>query len=330
MGEGAGEAMTGGQGHFIALSGGVGGAKLAYGLARVLPPEALTIVGNTGDDFVHLGLPISPDLDTLLYTLAGVNDPERGWGRADERWALFEALRAMGAPDWFQLGDKDVAVHILRRTLLDDGQSLSAVTRVLCERFGVAHALVPMSDDPVRTIVETEDGDLAFQDYFVARKCQPRVSGFRFAGAETARLSPGFDAALARADLAGIILCPSNPFVSLGPILALPGLRERLCETAVPVVAVCPVVGGAALKGPTAKMMTELGLAVDVVALAKLFDDFLDGLIVDKVDAGFLDAVAALSVRGMACPTIMQTSADKIAVARACLDFVGQLAAAGR
>lgn len=321
-----GEAVSHGKGHFIALSGGVGGAKLAYGLARVLPPEALTIVGNTGDDFVHMGLPISPDLDTLLYTLAGVNDPERGWGRADESWVLFDALQAIGAPGWFQLGDKDVAVHILRRAMLDDGLSLSAVTRALSERFGVAHPIVPMSDDRVQTIVETEDGDLAFQDYFVARRCQPRVSGFRFAGAETARFSPEFEAALVRDDLAGILLCPSNPFVSLGPILSLPGARARLSELAVPVVAVCPVVGGAALKGPTGKMMTELGLTVDPVSIVRLFGDFLDGLVVDDVDTGFLDGIAALSVRGMACPTVMRTSVDKVAVARACVEFVGQLA----
>lgn len=213
---------------YVALCGGVGGAKLAFGLAHALPPGELTIAVNTGDDFEHFGLLICPDLDTVVYTLAGIADAGKGWGRASESWLVQEELARLGGPTWFQLGDKDLALHLYRRSLLDGGNNLCGVTTALANTLGIKHTIVPMSNDPVRTIVETDEGALAFQNYFVARRCEPRVSGFRYEGAATARVSPALTAALNAPDLAGIILCPSNPFVSIGPILALPGMRDQL------------------------------------------------------------------------------------------------------
>ncbi|GIX32014.1 MAG: LPPG--FO 2-phospho-L-lactate transferase [Porticoccaceae bacterium] len=249
-------------GQILALSGGVGGAKLVWGLARVVAPERLAVVCNTGDDFVHLGLPICPDLDTVLYTLAGCADPERGWGVAGESWRVLERLGALGGPTWFRLGDLDLATHLRRAELLASGATLSEATAALARALGVAVAVLPMSDDPVATLVDTDEGTLPFQHYFVARRCEPRVGGFRFAGIDAARPQPRFLALLEDPTLAAVILCPSNPFVSLDPILALPGVRARLAACPAPVVAVSPIVGGRALKGPAAKMLAELGLPV--------------------------------------------------------------------
>src|SRR5688572_30189476 len=240
----------------LALAGGVGGAKLALGLAGVLPAEALTVLVNTADDFEHLGFSISPDLDTVMYTLAGVANPETGWGRRDESWTVMEALGALGGETWFRLGDKDLATHIERTRRLHAGETLSAVTRDLARRLGVSPALVPMSDDPVRTMVLTDQGELAFQDWFVRLRCGPAVRSVRFAGAETAAPHPVLRQLVG---LRGLIVCPSNPFVSVAPILALPGVRAEIERVAVPRVAVTPIVGGQAIKGPAAKMLAELG-----------------------------------------------------------------------
>jgi LPPG:FO 2-phospho-L-lactate transferase len=244
----------------IALSGGVGGAKLALGLSRVLPPGDLTVVANTGDDFEHLGLSISPDIDTLLYTLAGLDNPATGWGRRDESWNFMAALEALGGETWFRLGDRDLATHIERTRRLRAGESLSQITDDFRRRFGIAARILPMSDDPVRTRVKTKDGWLDFQPYFVRHRCEPVITAIEFAGAADARPQPELLAALADPALSAVIICPSNPFISIEPILALRGVRAALRDCAAPVVAVSPIIGGHAVKGPTAKMMQELGL----------------------------------------------------------------------
>lgn len=309
---------------FVAFSGGVGGAKLALGLSRVLPADALLIVGNTGDDFDHLGLRICPDLDTLVYTLGGVANPVQGWGVADESWRCMEALGRLGGPDWFRLGDTDLATHLYRSQRLRDGASLSVVTAELAAAFGITHRIVPMSDAPVATVVHTAGGPLAFQQYFVREQCQPAVTGFEFAGAAEASVQSQLAATLAAGPQA-IVLCPSNPFVSIDPILALPGLRQQLAQSAAPVVAVSPLVGGQAIKGPTAKMMHELGLALDVASIAKHYQGLLDGLVIDEQDRAQAAAVEALGLRVRVAPTIMQTEADKTALAQVVLDFVADL-----
>ncbi len=252
----------------LALAGGVGGAKLALGLAGVLPGDALTVVVNTADDFEHLGLAISPDLDTVMYTLAGVANPDTGWGRRDESWTVMEALGALGSETWFRLGDKDLATHIERTRRLRAGEQLSTITRDLAARLGVKSAMVPMSDDVVRTVVTTAVGELAFQDWFVRLRCEPIVRSVAFAGAKTAKPHA---ALLDLAGLRGLIVCPSNPFVSVGPIISLAGVRAALEGASIPRVAVTPIVGGQAIKGPAAKMLAELGHDVSALGVARYY-----------------------------------------------------------
>jgi LPPG:FO 2-phospho-L-lactate transferase len=303
-------------GPVLALSGGVGGAKLALGLCRILPPDTLTIVANTGDDFEHLGLAISPDLDTLLYTLSGNDNPELGWGRRGETWNFMTALEALGGETWFRLGDGDLATHVERTRRLHAGESLSAIIDDFRRRLGIIARLLPMSDDPVRTRLRTPDGWLDFQDYFVRLRCEPVISELDFAGAETARPYPDFLATLADPDLRAIVICPSNPFISIDPILAVPGIRAALRDCHAPVVAVSPIIGGKAVKGPTAKMMAELGLPVDAAAVAHHYRDFLDLYIADEEDAA---AVAGLDIPVVLTRTLMQSLADREALARTIL-----------
>lgn len=309
--------------HVLALCGGVGGAKLAFGLAAVLPPERLTIVVNTGDDFEHVGLAISPDIDTVVYTLSGLSDDVRGWGVAGETWQAIEQLGRLGEPDWFRLGDRDLAMHIARTRRLRAGETLSQVTADLARRLGIGPAIVPMSDDPVRTKVETEDGLLDFQRYFVAEQCRPAARAIGFAGAREARPSPGFSAALGRDDLGAVIVCPSNPYLSIDPLLALPGVRQQIAGLGVPRVAVSPIVGGLSIKGPTAKLMRELGASVDVVGVARHYQGLLDRLIIDEADIGEAAGVEALGIAVSTAPAIMRSQADRIALARATLAAAG-------
>jgi len=303
-------------GPVLALSGGVGGAKLALGLCRILPPDTLTIVANTGDDFEHLGLAISPDLDTLLYTLSGNDNPELGWGRRGETWNFMAALEALGGETWFRLGDGDLATHVERTRRLKAGESLSAIIDDFRRRLGIIARLLPMSDDPVRTRLRTPEGWLDFQDYFVRLRCAPVISELAFEGAETARPYPDFLATLADPDLRAIVICPSNPFISIDPILAVPGIRAALRDCHAPVVAVSPIIGGKAVKGPTAKMMAELGLPVDAAAVAHHYRDFLDLYIADEEDAA---AVAGLDIPVVLTHTLMQSLADREALARTVL-----------
>src|ERR1700722_11180487 len=268
----------------LALSGGVGGAKLALGLYRILPPDTLTVVANTGDDFEHLGLSISPDLDTLLYTLSCEANPELGWGRRSETWTFMEALEKLGGETWFKLGDGDLATHVERTRRLAAGESLSATIDGFCRHFGIAARILPMSDDKVRTRLDTDRGRLDFQDYFVRLRCEPAVRRLDFLGREAARPDPDFLAALADPALRAVVICPSNPFISIDPILTVPGVRDALRTCRAPVVAVSPIIAGKAVKGPTAKMMEEMGLTVDAGAVARHYQDFLDFYIVDEMD----------------------------------------------
>ncbi len=311
--------------HYLALCGGVGGAKLALGLARVLPPEALTIVVNTGDDFMHLGLHISPDIDTVVYTLGDLANPDLGWGRHDETWSFMATLEDLGGPTWFRLGDRDLAMHIERTRRLSQGQTLSEVTSRLAARLGIGPAIVPMSDDPVRTIVETDQGRLAFQDYFVARRCKPRVRRIVFEGAGTAEPAAAGRAALADPSLAGIIICPSNPWLSIDPILAVAGWREALLKRRVPVIAITPIVGGRAIKGPTAKIMGELGVAADTAAILDHYGGLIDGLISDEADA---PPAPRPGITLAQAPTVMRTLDDRMRLAEASLEFCRRLKAA--
>ena len=311
----------------LALAGGVGGAKLALGLAGVLPPEALTVAVNTADDFEHLGLTVCPDLDTVMYTLADVANPETGWGRRDESWTVMEALGPLGGETWFRLGDKDLATHIERTRRLRAGETLSSVTRDLSTRLGVKPAMVPMSDDPVRTMVTTDRGELAFQDWFVRLRCEPKVKSVRFAGAETAHANP---ALLDLADLRAIVVCPSNPFVSVAPILAVPGVQAALARTKAPKVAVTPIVGGQAIKGPAAKMLAELGHDVSALGVARYYKDWVDGFVLDAEDAGLVRDIEALGLRVQVADTMMRNDADKRRLAKQVLEFVDELAVGGR
>lgn len=308
----------------VALSGGIGGAKLALGLSHVLAPDDLTLVVNTGDDFVHLGLHISPDIDTALYTLAGLAHPQLGWGRADEGWAAMETLAQLGGPDWFRLGDRDLALHLVRTQALADGHTLSEVTAQLAEHLGVRVRVCPMSDDPVPTQVRTDEGVLDFQRYFVARRCEPQVQGLDYAGAAQARCPQAVLDALADPALETVVVCPSNPWLSLGPMLAIPALRAALQACPAPVVAVSPLVGGQAVKGPTAKIMQELGLPVSAAAVASFYGDLIDGYLLDERDA----AVAPnMPVPVRLADTLMTDLDDRIRVARAALTWARELRA---
>ncbi len=316
--------------HFVALSGGIGGGKLALGLSRILAAEELTIVANTGDDFVHLGLHIAPDLDTIMYTLAGVSNAETGWGRGGETWNFMAALKGLGGETWFNLGDKDLATHVERAERFRRGESLSQVTSALSRALGIEHAIVPMSDDPVRTIISTSDGDLAFQHYFVRERCEPRITAVRFDGAEAARPAPAFLQALEEADLTGVIICPSNPYVSIDPILALPGIQESLGSIAVPVVAVSPIIKGMAIKGPTAKMMAELGMEANVETVARHYRSLVDGMVIDDQDVSSRASVEAEGAVVGITNTIMNTLTDRENLAQYVIDFTRQLKRSGQ
>jgi LPPG:FO 2-phospho-L-lactate transferase len=303
----------------VALAGGVGGAKLAYGLAQTVPAKNLTIVVNTGDDFQHLGLSIAPDLDTVMYTLAGLANPATGWGIKDESWNLMAALARYRGPTWFQLGDRDLATHLLRTNWLHEGYPLTWITKELCQRLGIRCSILPMSDQPVRTIIQVDDGELAFQEYFVEKQCQPVVRGIRFDGFEQAQPSQEVINAIRNADI--IIFCPSNPLLSLDPILALPNLLRIIVASRAPKVGVSPIVKGAALKGPAAKIMTELGLEASVVGVANHLKHVLTGFVIDQVDEVHHEALTAMGLRTLVTATIMKDDEARIALAREVLEF---------
>lgn len=306
----------------VALCGGVGGAKLAFGLQKVLGSK-LHVVINMADDFEHLGLHVSPDLDTLLYTLGGLNDRQRGWGRAGESWNFMEALGQIGGETWFALGDRDLALHVERTRRLANGESLTQIAANVAKHFGIAAHLWPVTDDPIRTIVITPEEELAFQRYFVARRCEPAVRAIRFDCAEKARLAKGVEDVLQPEGLRMIVICPSNPFLSIDPLLAVPGLREALRAAGVPVVAVSPLIAGQAVKGPTRKIMDELGIQATTATIAAHYQGLIDGLI---VDAGDLPDCIGLDISVQAVPTLMTDDESKTRLAQDVLAFGDRLA----
>ena len=305
----------------VAITGGVGGAKLGLGLAKILGPDELTFIVNTGDDFEHLGFHISPDVDTLTYTLAEQVNLQTGWGRSDETWHFMDALETLGGETWFRLGDRDLALHTYRRQRLADGATLTEVTAGLCQRLGVTHTVLPMSNDPVRTQVHTPEGILAFQHYFVRDRCAPTVTGFEFAGIDDAAINPAVVAAL-NAGPSAIVICPSNPFVSVDPILELPGMRELLRAANAPIIAVSPIVGGQAIKGPTAKMMQELAVPATTDEIARHYQGLITGFVLDEQDAAAEDAVRGLGLATVVAQTVMITLDDRVGLARVVLDFI--------
>lgn len=305
-------------GHIVALSGGVGGAKLADGLLRVLPPDTLSVIVNTGDDFRHLGLHISPDVDTALYTLGGLANPETGWGRRDETWNFMRALEVLGGETWFRLGDGDLAMHVERSRRLATGDTLSRITADVARHLGIPAQILPMTDAAVRTRLHTARGLMDFQDYFVRNQCQPVVSGISFDGVHGAQASAAVLAALDAAELRAIIICPSNPYLSIDPILALPEIRERLRTSRVPVIAVSPLVGGKAVKGPTTKLMTELGLPQSALEIARHYEELIDGFVLDENDNV---PASRFNMPVMIFDTLMSTSSDRERVARETLKF---------
>jgi len=299
-----------------ALAGGVGGAKLASGLSQLLG-ERLTIIVNTGDDFEHLGLRISPDIDTVCYTLAGLSNPETGWGRANETWNALKTISALGGLDWFQLGDQDIGLHLERSYRLNQGQPLSKITQDFCQALKIQSNVIPMSDQEISTWVFTENEELPFQEYFVHQQCQPNVKGFRFEGADDAKPAPGVLEDIAEAEM--IVICPSNPWVSIGPILAIPGIFDALMDKQV--IAVSPIIGGKAIKGPAAKMYSELGFTPSALAVARQYTDFLSAFILDQIDQKMEKEVQKLGMQTYITDTIMKTNRDRIRLAKEVIEF---------
>lgn len=297
-----------------ALAGGVGGAKLAHGLAQILPPEDLTIIVNTGDDFEHLGLSICPDLDTVCYTLAGLANPETGWGRVNETWNTITNVEKLGGPNWFRLGDQDIATHLERTRRLKGGEPLSQITRDFCKAWGISHTILPMTDSPVRTIVDSDEGELAFQEYFVHRQCGPKVKGFRFDGVDVAEPAFGVREAVESAE--AIVICPSNPWVSVDPILRVIPLPKKK------IVAVSPIIGGKTVKGPAAKMYAELGIEPSALAVAEHYRGLLSGFVLDNVDAHLSDKIRT---RTLVTDTLMNSLTDRARLAMDVLNFIGSL-----
>ena len=302
-----------------ALAGGVGGAKLVDGLAHVLPPEDLTVVVNTGDDFEHLGLYICPDLDTICYTVAGMANPSTGWGRADETWQTMMNLKRLGGPTWFQIGDQDFATHIERTRRIRDNQPLSQIVREFCKIWGIKQTILPMSDQPVRTIVETDEGLLDFQEYFVHRECGPHVKGFKFVGIKAAKPAQGIFEAIDDAD--AIVICPSNPWVSIGPILSLVGMKSKIKSRKV--IAVSPIIGGHAVKGPAAKMYLELGIQPSAISVAQQYKGIATHFVLDKTDAMLQPDILRLNIKPFVTDTLMKTFKDRQQLALDVLNFMG-------
>lgn len=308
----------------LAICGGVGGAKLALGLYKILPACGLAVAVNTGDDFEHLGLSISPDIDTVLYTLAGLADPVRGWGRKDETWNFMESLRQIEEEKpWFRLGDRDLALHVARTHFLREGGTLSEFTSKTARAYGIDAGIFPMSNDCVRTVVDTDAGPLPFQRYFVERRCTPAVSALRFEGAEHAHPMAGLLGILSHPDLQAIVICPSNPYLSIDPILAVPGFRTALANAEAPIVAVSPIIGGQAVKGPTTKIMAELGVSANVASIAAHYRGLIDGLVVDAADEA---EAARLDCPTLVTSTLMKNLSDREGLARDVVAFAHRLA----
>jgi len=308
-------------GSVLALCGGVGGAKLALGLYRTLASGKLTIAVNTGDDFTHLGFRISPDIDTTVYTLAGIADPARGWGRNHETWNFMAAIEELGGETWFRLGDRDLAMHVERTASLKAGKTLTEFVAHAARKFGIDAQILPMTDNNLRTIVVTDEGELPFQRYFVERRCEPVVRALRFGGATQARPAQELLEALSDASLRAVVICPSNPYLSIDPLLAMPELRRAISRTNAPVIAVSPIIGGQAVKGPTAKIMTELGIPVTIQSIAAHYRGLIDGLVIDTSDA---QEEANLDIPVLSTKILMQDQPDRERLAEEVMAFAGE------
>jgi LPPG:FO 2-phospho-L-lactate transferase len=312
----------------VALAGGVGGAKLSHGLAQVLIPGGLTVIVNSGDDFEHLGLKICPDLDTVCYTLAGLANPQTGWGRSSETWNALESLAELGGPTWFRLGDRDLGTHLQRTELISRGWTLSQITKKFVRAWNLEQSVIPITDDVVPTMVETDEGLLPFQEYFVKQQCRPVVRGFRFNNVENSKPALGVLDAINGAKL--IVVCPSNPWVSIDPILAISGVREELLALAVPIIAVSPIIGGKAVKGPAAKMYSEMGFQPSALVVAEHYGDrlrggLLSGFVLDEVDRNMNAEIQYLGIRTLVTNTLMETNSDKRRLAKEVLEFGKEL-----
>jgi LPPG:FO 2-phospho-L-lactate transferase len=299
--------------------------KLLLGLVSFLPPDRLAAITNVGDDFTHLGLHISPDLDTVMYTLAGQVNTDTGWGRSEESWQFMKGLREFGAETWFNLGDRDLATHICRSEWLREGATLSEVTTRLCRRLGVTHDVVPATDDRLRTIIETSQGTLAFQHYFVREQCRPSVEAIHFEGAGEARPSPGAETWLSKRDLGAVIICPSNPYLSVDPILAVPRIKELLGALDAPIIAISPLIAGQAVKGPTAKIMRELGLPLTASAIARHYAGIVQGFVLDDRDETEAEIIEAMGIATLRTNILMLDDESKIRLAHEVVAFAETL-----
>jgi LPPG:FO 2-phospho-L-lactate transferase len=303
----------------VALSGGVGAAKFLSGLVRILPPEDLTVVVNTGDDFYWMGLYVCPDLDTITYTLANMADPQTGWGVRGDTYTVLDRLKALGCDDWFKVGDIDLATHLYRTEQLQNGTTLTAITGHIGRQNGIRCRILPMTDSSVPTLVHTDEGTLLFQDYFVRMRCEPSVISFTFHGIEKAVPAPGVLEALESAT--GIIICPSNPFISIGPILAVPGLREALCKAPAKVLAITPIIAGEAVKGPTATMLAQLGMKVSAASVASFYGELLDIFVLDHRDEKLQSEISAMGCYVRCADTLMNCDATRLGLARSVLEI---------
>ncbi len=307
-------------GDVVVLTGGVGGAKLVLGLMQVVEPRSIRAIVNVGDDFRHIGLAVSPDIDTLLYTLSGQANETQGWGLEGESWSFMKQLRTLGGPDWFALGDGDLALHVIRTARLAAGEPLSRITADFARSWGIEAAILPATDNAISTVVETDEGELEFQRYFVQQRCRPVVRNVRFSGVVNARPAPGVLDAIGDTNARAIIIAPSNPYLSIDPILAIPGIASALRAATAPVVGVSPIVGGKAVKGPTAKIMAEMGLSVTPPTIAAHYETLLDGFVMDM-----RDAPCSLPLPHVEADTLMVTLDDRACVAKAALDLADRL-----
>jgi len=307
----------------LVLCGGVGGAKLAYGLSKLTAPEEIVFLVNTGDDFIHLDLYISPDLDTVMYTLAGVNDPKKGWGVEEETWNALGSLKKYGLDTWFQLGDKDLATHIRRTQLLKEGLKLSEVTRNLSSQLGLKHKILPMSESPVQTMIQTDQGKLSFQEYFVKHKCVPKIENINFLESEVAEIPTALEELIRGNKFTGVIICPSNPYLSVDPILSIDKIKTFLLETKIPILAVSPIIDNDSIKGPTAKIMEEMKIEPSVDAIAAHYSGLINILVIDKKDKGNQANISSIDY--LVESIYMKNNEDKISLAKVCLEELRKL-----
>ena len=308
----------------LALCGGVGGAKLAYGLSQLTTPKEIVFLVNTGDDFIHLDLHISPDLDTVMYTLAGVNDPKKGWGVKEETWNALGSLKKYGLDTWFQLGDKDLATHIRRTQLLKEGLKLSEVTRNLSSQLGLKHNILPMSESPVQTMIQTDQGKLSFQEYFVKHKCDPKIEKIEFLGSEVAEVPTSLEELIKDDKFTGIIICPSNPYLSVDPILSINKIRTFLLETNIPILAVSPIIDNDSIKGPTAKIMDEMKIETSIKTIAAHYSELINILVIDQKDKDNQANIGSIDY--LVDSIYMRNNEDKVSLAKVCLEELRKLA----